>query len=99
MRRLGATRAEPVDVWVITATNEDLAQALRDRRFRDDLYHRVAVVSLSLPPLRTRGEDVMLLAEHFLKRACADYGLPDKTLSSGARGALASTAGPATSAS
>ena len=89
VRRLGATRAEPVDVWVIAATNEDLANALRERRFRDDLYHRLAVVSLLLPPLRERGDDSVLLAERFLARACADYGLPGKTLTSGARTALA----------
>jgi DNA-binding NtrC family response regulator/tetratricopeptide (TPR) repeat protein len=90
VRRLGGTRAEPVDVWVIAATNEDLAQALRARRFRDDLYHRLAVVSLSLPPLRARGEDIVLLAEHFLAGACRDYGLGGKTFTSDARGALVS---------
>jgi DNA-binding NtrC family response regulator/predicted ATPase len=90
VRRLGATRAEPVDVWVIAATNEDLAQALRARRFRDDLYHRLAVISLTLPPLRTRGEDIVLLAEHFLAGACRDYGVGQKTLTSDARGALVS---------
>jgi DNA-binding NtrC family response regulator/predicted ATPase len=90
VRRLGGTRAEPVDVWVIAATNEDLAQALRARRFRDDLYHRLAVVSLSLPPLRARSEDIVLLAEHFLASACRDYGLGQKTFTSDARGALVS---------
>jgi transcriptional regulator with AAA-type ATPase domain/tetratricopeptide (TPR) repeat protein len=75
VRRLGSTRAETVDVQIIAASNEDLAAAVRNQRFRDDLYHRLAVVTLTLPPLRERPEDVLLLAEHFLSRACADYGL------------------------
>ena len=75
VRRLGSTRAESVDVQVIAASNEDLAEAARTRRFRNDLYHRLAVVTLTLPPLRERPEDVLLLAEHFLSRTCADYGL------------------------
>ena len=62
VRRLGATRTEPVDVWIITASNEDLATAVDARRFRKDLYHRLAVVTLRLPPLRERGADVVLLA-------------------------------------
>ena len=75
VRRLGSTRAETVDVQIIAASNEDLAAAVRDRRFRNDLYHRLAVVTLTLPPLRKRPEDIVVLAEHFLSRACADYGL------------------------
>src|SRR5262245_19660326 len=71
VRRLGGTRAEPVDVWIVSATNEDLAKALRARRFREDLYHRLALLSLELPPLRERGEDILLLAERFLARARA----------------------------
>ena len=88
VRRLGATRAEPVDVWIITASNEDLATAVRARRFREDLYHRLAVVTLRLPPLRERGADVVRLAEHFLGAACAEYGLAAKTLAPDARVAL-----------
>ena len=88
MRRLGATRTEPVDVWIITASNEDLAAAVDARRFRKDLYHRLAVVTLRIPPLRERGADVILLAEHFLAAACAEYGLAAKTLAPDARAAL-----------
>jgi len=88
VRRLGSTRDEPVDVWVLTATNEDLRRAIRERRFREDLYHRLAVLTLSLPPLRDRGEDVVRLAEHFLARACADYGVAPKALTAGAFAAL-----------
>jgi transcriptional regulator with AAA-type ATPase domain/tetratricopeptide (TPR) repeat protein len=81
VRRLGSTRPEPVDVWLISATNTDLREAVRARRFREDLYHRLAVITLHLPPLRERGRDVLLLAERFLARACLEYGLPLKCLS------------------
>jgi transcriptional regulator with AAA-type ATPase domain/tetratricopeptide (TPR) repeat protein len=94
VRRLGSTRSEPVDVWVIAATSEDLDEAIRSRRFREDLYHRLAVLTLRLPPLRERGEDIVLLAERFLTRACEDYGLARKTLTPGARGALLAYAWP-----
>ena len=88
VRRLGATRDEPVDVWIVTATNEDLAAAVQQRRFREDLYHRLAVLTVALPPLRERAGDVLQLAEHFLARTCTDYGVPRKTLSADARAAL-----------
>lgn len=68
MRRLGSTRSEPVDVWLISATNTDLNAAIVARRFRDDLYHRLAVVTLDLPPLRERGHDILLLAGRILAR-------------------------------
>jgi transcriptional regulator with AAA-type ATPase domain/tetratricopeptide (TPR) repeat protein len=88
VRRLGATRTEPVDIWIITASNEDLAAAVDARRFRKDLYHRLAVVTLRLPPLRERGADVVLLAQHYLGAACSEYGLAAKSLAPDARAAL-----------
>jgi transcriptional regulator with AAA-type ATPase domain/tetratricopeptide (TPR) repeat protein len=88
VRRLGGTRAEPADAWVIAATSEDLTTAIRSRRFREDLFHRLAVVTLQLPPLRERGDDVLLLARHYLDRVCRDYGLPAKSLSADAERAL-----------
>ncbi|MBI2206690.1 MAG: sigma 54-interacting transcriptional regulator [Candidatus Rokubacteria bacterium] len=88
VRRLGATRSEPVDVWILTGTNEDMAAAVRERRFREDLYHRLAVLTITLPPVRARGDDVVRLAEHFLARACSDYGFAQKTLSADARASL-----------
>jgi transcriptional regulator with AAA-type ATPase domain/tetratricopeptide (TPR) repeat protein len=88
VRRLGGTRSEAVDLWLIAATSEDLEAAVRAREFREDLYHRLAVVTLRLPPLRERGDDILRLAEHFLRRACETYGLPPKTLTGEARAAL-----------
>src|SRR5262245_46356170 len=88
VRRLGATATEVVDVCIISATNADLDAAVRERRFREDLYHRLAVVSILLPPLRERGDDVILLAERFLARACADYRLPARVLTTDARARL-----------
>ena len=88
VRRLGSTRSEPADVWLISATNADLRAAVRARRFREDLYHRLAVLTLDLPPLRARGRDVLLLAERFLARACAEYGLSPKRLDAEAQARL-----------
>src|SRR5213594_375743 len=88
VRRLGSTRTEAVDVWVITATSEDLKAGARRRGFREELYHRLAVVTLRLPPLRERGKDILTLAEHFLAHTCTEYGLAPKTLAEDARAAL-----------
>src|SRR5437660_9595559 len=70
VRRLGSTRTEAVDVWVISATSEDLKAGARRPRFREELYHRLAVMTLRLPPLRERGKDIITLAEHFLAHTC-----------------------------
>ena len=88
IRRLGSTRNEPLDVSVIAATSEDLVAAVQEGRFRADLYHRLAVVTVELPPLRARGADVLLLAHHFLGRICEDYGLPTAALTPDAQTAL-----------
>ncbi len=88
VRRLGGTRAEPIDVRVIAATSSDLEEAMRSGRFLDALFHRLAVMRLQLPPLRQRGDDVLLLADHFLARSLAAYGLPSKSFAADARAAL-----------
>jgi DNA-binding NtrC family response regulator/tetratricopeptide (TPR) repeat protein len=84
VRRIGSTRSEPVDIWVLAATSEDLMVALRSRRFRADLYYRLATVTFTVPPLRDRRDDISTLADHFLSRTCAEYGLPAKRLTSSA---------------
>ncbi len=88
VRRLGATRDEAVDVWILAASNEDLPAAVREGKFREDLYHRLSVVSLEVPPLRQRGDDIVMLAERFLARACTDYGRPAAQLDAAARAML-----------
>ena len=101
VRRLGGTRRRARRTPGSSARpTTDLHGSVRERRFREDLYHRLAVLTLRLPPLRERGQDVLLLAEHFLARACADYGLPVKTLAADARDrADRPIRGPATCAS
>ena len=88
VRRLGSTRAEPVDAWIVSATNEDLAAAVAQGKVRVDLYHRISTVTLHLPPLRERGRDVLVLARHFLDRLSTDYGLPPRRLTATAEEAL-----------
>ena len=94
VRRFGSTRNEVVNVAIVAATNEDLRVAMREKRFREDLYSRLAVLTLDVPPLRAREGDVELLAERFLARACEDYGIPAKTLGDDARAALRRYAWP-----
>jgi predicted ATPase/DNA-binding NtrC family response regulator len=88
VRRLGATRGEPVDVWIIAATSEDLEAGARERRFRADLYHRLAVITVRLPALRQRVDDIVPLAERFLREAAAGTARPPQTLTTDARTAL-----------
>jgi DNA-binding NtrC family response regulator len=94
VRRVGDARPEPLDVWLMAATTEDLPAAVRGRRFREDLYYRLAVVTLPVPPLRERGGDILMLAEHYLRQACASCGAPAKTLADDARVALREYAWP-----
>jgi len=68
VRPVGGTQETTVDVRIVAATNRDLEEAIEERRFREDLYFRVNVVQVPLPPLRARGGDVLLLAQHFLSR-------------------------------
>ena len=70
VRRVGGNRVIPVDVRIITATNKDLIQETMDGRFREDLYYRLNVLDLELPPLRDRGDDVRLLGVEYFRRLC-----------------------------
>lgn len=76
IRPLGAIEEVPVDVRIVAATNADLEKALEDGRFRSDLYYRLATVTLAVPPLRERPDDVPLLIKHCLKRASAEAARP-----------------------
>src|SRR5271166_6973190 len=76
--RLGGTEQLKVDVRILTASNEDLTKLVREGRFRDDLYHRLNVISLQLPPLRERKEDIPLLVERFLEQFCRENNKPPR---------------------
>src|SRR4029450_12259300 len=65
-RRVGGTEEIPLDVRVIAATNKDLQKLIAENKFREDLYYRVSVIPVEIPPLRERKEDIGCLAEHFL---------------------------------
>ena len=83
--RVGGSQPIPIDVRVIAATNADLAVAVREKRFREDLYYRLSVVTQHLPPLRERPEDILPLAEHFLSQFSAQAGRRGMRLSAEAR--------------
>jgi transcriptional regulator with PAS, ATPase and Fis domain len=74
IRRVGENRHRPVDVRLVTATAKSLEAAVETGRFREDLYYRIKVATIELPPLRDRGEDVAILARHFVDRYAAEYG-------------------------
>lgn len=88
VRRVGSVRDRKVDAWIIGATNKDLAAMMAAGSFRKDLYYRLAVVTIPLPPLRERAEDIELLAEFFLKRFSAKYAKRVSRLSGAALTAL-----------
>ncbi len=81
VRPVGSNKPIKVDVRVISATNKDLRQEVEKMNFRDDLYYRLAIVPIVLPPLRQRREDIPLLAQHFIERYCRLDGLKAKIMS------------------
>jgi len=87
-RRLGETPTRRADVRIIAATNGNIEAAIRDGRFREDLYYRLNVVTLSLPSLRERESDVLLLAEHVARRVCAERGIKFRGIGRGAAARL-----------
>jgi transcriptional regulator with GAF, ATPase, and Fis domain len=92
--RVGGSKPIHTDARVIAATNQNLADMVRQKRFRQDLYFRLNVVSLDLPPLRERGDDVMLLADHFLADFCRKAHRKTLKFSAAARARLESHAWP-----
>jgi DNA-binding NtrC family response regulator len=84
IQRVGGTRAIKVDVRFIAATNVDLRRAVVDGRFREDLFYRLNVIPVIVPPLRERREDIPLLAEHFLQKYARQFGKPVSAVSPGA---------------
>ncbi len=83
--RVGGTQAIPVDTRIIAATNRVLAESVRTGKFREDLFYRLTVVTMELPPLRERRDDILILAEHFLTQFCRDAGRKPLKLSAEAR--------------
>ncbi|MFO1414657.1 MAG: sigma 54-interacting transcriptional regulator [Burkholderiales bacterium] len=94
VRPVGSTQPIPVDVRVISATHRDLDQQKASGQFREDLYYRLNVVSLKLPPLAERREDIPLLAQHFLKRLAERYRKPLPTLAPDAMALLVAAPWP-----
>jgi DNA-binding NtrC family response regulator len=87
--RVGANREEKADVRIVAATNTDLLHLVEQRLFREDLFYRLNVLTIALPPLRERTEDIVPIAERFLRLAAKRYGLPVRTLSREAADKLA----------
>ncbi len=88
VRRLGSTRERPVAARFVAATSRDLQQMVAEGRFRSDLYYRLNVLGIAMPPLRSRGEDVLLLARHFVAQTERRYGLPRQNFTNDALQAM-----------
>jgi two-component system, NtrC family, nitrogen regulation response regulator NtrX len=74
--RVGGEKEIPVDVRIIVATNKNLKEEIKNNRFREDLYHRISIILINVPPLEERKEDIPLLVKHFLAEVCEDQGKP-----------------------
>jgi DNA-binding NtrC family response regulator len=94
IRRLGGNKEIPVDVRIIAATARDLKQLVAIGQFREDLYHRLDLYRICIPPLRERGEDIITLAESLVERLCQRHRLPRKTISEAGRQHLLAYAWP-----
>ena len=81
IRRLGGNREIEVDVRIIAASNQDLGQAVKKGKFRDDLHHRLSLFLLTIPPLRDRGGDILKLAKHLLEKLCKRHQVKTKSIS------------------
>ncbi|HXF06290.1 MAG TPA: sigma-54-dependent Fis family transcriptional regulator [Blastocatellia bacterium] len=94
IERVGGRRPIPVDVRIVAATNKDLAKEITKGTFREDLYYRLKVIHIEMPPLREIRQDIPLLATHFLTTACREMGREPKKLSPGAIACLMSYSWP-----
>jgi transcriptional regulator with GAF, ATPase, and Fis domain/tetratricopeptide (TPR) repeat protein len=94
LRPVGGKGAVKVDVRVISATNKNLRQMMQEGRFREDLYYRIAVINVDMPPLRERRGDVPLLVDFFVKKASRDLGLVEKPIDAAAMSALVAYSWP-----
>ena len=81
MRKVGTSQERPVAAWFIAATNRDIAELVTTGEFRSDLYYRLNVLSVFMPALADRGEDIILLANHFAQQTAKRYGLSEPVLS------------------
>jgi len=88
VRRVGSNIETPVEVRVIAATNRDLADSIQKGTFREDLFYRINVIPITLPPLRQRREDIPLLVDHFIDKFCTNLGVPKKRISADAMRAI-----------
>jgi DNA-binding NtrC family response regulator len=88
VRRVGSNVETPVEVRVIAATNRDLVDSIQKGTFREDLFYRINVIPITLPPLRQRREDIPLLVDHFIDKFCTNLGVPKKRISADAMRAI-----------
>jgi len=82
--RVGGDKEIKVDVRVVAATNKNLKEEIKNGNFREDLYHRLGVILIKVPPLNERRDDIPLLVEHFLDQIATEYGEPKKKIDSAA---------------
>lgn len=87
--RVGSDRDIDVDVRVIAATNKNLREEIAKGNFREDLYHRLSVIVISVPPLRARNQDIPMLVDYFISHICAEYDMPRKAIEAQAIATLA----------
>lgn len=92
--RVGGNKPIKINCRIITATNLDLQEEINEKRFREDLYYRIKGIPVHLPPLRDRGNDIILLANYFIKNFCADNDLPEKGITTEAKNKLLSYSWP-----
>lgn len=88
VRRVGSSRERPVNAWFIAGTNRPLEEMVQDGSFRSDLYYRLKVLTIAMPPLRERGDDIVLLARHFAAHTARRFGLEEPELDPSATDAL-----------